>query len=196
VPGGFSRIINWQRVLSEEPAMAMTALISIICEDRTGLIAAITGRLFDLGVNLADTTFAVLGSGCEFTTVCELPDSLSLETTDKELRSLEALKDATLSVTAFHFRPVHGPSGRITHRIEIVGDDSPGLVARLSEVFVNFGANIVRLNSERIPGTGGVKYVTRIAVWIPEGKAPACLATVANTAAQLQLTCRWDPAWT
>ena len=40
-----------------------TALISIICEDRPGLIAAVTGLLFDLEINLADTTFAVLGIG-------------------------------------------------------------------------------------------------------------------------------------
>src|SRR5262245_7561107 len=50
--------------------MAKSALVSVICEDRTGLIAAITGRMFDLGINLGDTTFAVLGTGAEFTTLC------------------------------------------------------------------------------------------------------------------------------
>ena len=45
--------------------MTTTALISIICEDHPGLIADVTGRLFDLGVNLGDTTFAVLGGGAE-----------------------------------------------------------------------------------------------------------------------------------
>jgi glycine cleavage system transcriptional repressor len=63
-------------------------------------------------------------------------------------------------------------------------------VARLAEAFHEFGANIVRLNSERIPGTAGAQYVTRISVWIPEAKADACLATVANTAAQMKLTFR------
>ena len=89
---------------------------------------------------------------------------------------------------------MHGPSAHITHRIEITGPDSPGLIARLSEVFVGFGANIVRLNSERIPGTSGARYTTRIAVWVPEDKAKACLATVANTAGELRLACRWEQA--
>jgi glycine cleavage system transcriptional repressor len=65
----------------------------------------------------------------------------------------------------------------------------PGLVARLAEAFNEFGANIVQLNSERIPGTGGARYITRIAAWIPEAKTEACLATVANTASQMNLTC-------
>lgn len=174
--------------------MANAALVSIICEDRTGLIAAVTGRLFDLGVNLGDTTFAVLGSGAELTMICDLPPSLALEMVEAELRLLTVLEDAKITVAPLAYKPVHGPSARITHRIEIVGDDSPGLIARLSEAFVDYGANIVRLNSERVPGTGGVKYTTRIAVSIPKGKEQACLATVANTAAQLHLTCRWDAA--
>jgi len=174
--------------------MPKTALVSVICEDHTGLIAEVTGRLFDLGVNLGDTTFAVLGAGAEFTTVCELPDSLSLGEAEDELRSLPLLRGAKLMVSPFSYQPTHGPSGHITHRIEIIGDDSPGLVARLSEAFVGYGANIVRLNSERVPGTGGIRYATRFAVSIPPGKEQTCLATVSNTAAELKLTCRWDKA--
>ncbi|HEV8629972.1 MAG TPA: ACT domain-containing protein, partial [Thermoanaerobaculia bacterium] len=181
-------------LLHDGEVMAKTALISILCEDRTGLIAAITGRLFDLGANLGDTTFAVLGTGAEFTTVCEVPEDLSLGQVEDELKDLAELRDARLTVTDFSFKPVHGPSGHITHRIEITGPDSPGLIARLSEAFVGYGANIVRMNSERVPGSGGINYTTRIAVSIPPGKEPACLATVGNTAAELKLSCRWDKA--
>ena len=39
-------------------------LVSVFCPDRTGLIAAIAGRLFDLGANLGDTSFTVLGGRC------------------------------------------------------------------------------------------------------------------------------------
>jgi glycine cleavage system transcriptional repressor len=174
--------------------MAQLALVNILCADASGLIAAVTGRLFDLGVNLGDTSFAVLGEAAELSAICELPDGLSLAMVDRELRTLPALATATLSVQPFAFRPTHAPSARITHRIEIIGDDSPGLVARLSEVLGNFGANIVTLNSERMPGASGARYLSRLAVWLPADKADACLATIANTAAQLSLACRWEAA--
>jgi glycine cleavage system transcriptional repressor len=74
----------------------------------------------------------------------------------------------------------------------MAGDDSPGLVARLAEAFVEYGANIVQLNSEREIGSDTARYTTRIAVWIPAMKAQACLATVANTARQMGLTCQWE----
>lgn len=177
--------------------MPETALVSIICEDYTGLIAEVTGRLYDLGVNLGDTTFAVLGGAAEFTSVCEMPKGLSLAAVEKDLRTLPGLARQTgakIVVTPFGFAPVHSDSARITHRIEITGEDSPGLLARLSEVFVQFGANIVRMNSEHVPGldTGrGDRYVSRFAVSIPPEKAQACLATVANTAAELHHSCHW-----
>ena len=60
--------------------MADTALVSIICEDYAGLIAEVTGHLFDLGVNLGDTTFAVLGGAAEFTSVCELTPGIESPT--------------------------------------------------------------------------------------------------------------------
>jgi glycine cleavage system transcriptional repressor len=168
-----------------------TALISILCEDKPGLIAAVTGRLYDLEINLGDTSFAVLGGGAEFTLVAKLPERLALEELESELRSLAELAGAKLTVTPFGYRDVHGENARITHRIEITGDDSPGLIARLSEAFPGFGANIVLLNSQSVAGASGAGFLLRLAISVPEDKAPACLATVANTAGQMNLKCQW-----
>lgn len=170
--------------------MTKNLLVSVICKDRVGLVAALTGRLFDLGGNLADTTFAVLGEGCEFTAVAEFPDDIDAEAVEQEISSLEELADADVSVVPFTHGTVHGPMGRLTHRIVVSGGDRPGLIARLSELFGEFGANIVRLNSERIPGQGTDDYVVTFGVSIPDGAVQTCLATVDNTAGELGLKCR------
>ncbi|MCP4749535.1 MAG: amino acid-binding protein [Proteobacteria bacterium] len=169
--------------------MTTTLRISVFCPDRVGLISAITGKLFDLGANLGDTAFAVLGTGAEFTTVCDLPEGTSKDEVEEQLNSLEELKEADVTVSLFQLQPIHGPMADITHRITIRGGDNPGLVARLSEVFVEFDANIVRLNSEKIPGGTGDQYLIHISAWIPESCAEACLATITNTASALQMRC-------
>jgi glycine cleavage system transcriptional repressor len=174
--------------------MTAKALVSIIAEDHTGLIAAIAGRLFDLGANLGDTTFAVLGSAAEFTSVCELPDRAAFDAVERDLKGLPLLSGAKVSVAPFTYAAEHGPAAHITHRIEVAGPDSPGLIARLAEVFGEFDANIVRLNSEREAGAQGLRYISRLAVWIPEQRAAACLATVANTAQQMGHTCSSEVA--
>jgi glycine cleavage system transcriptional repressor len=172
--------------------MANTALISVICADHAGLIADVTGRLYELGVNLGDTTFAVLGGGAEFTLVAKLPTTMTLAEVERDLAGLHTLKDAKLTVHPFQYRESHDDSATITHRIEISGDDSPGLIARLSEVSRQYGVNIVRLNSESAPSNSGARFVLRMAVYIPQDKAASCMAAVANTAGQMHLKCQWQ----
>lgn len=167
-------------------------LISVLCPDRTGLVSAIAGRLFDLGANLGDTSFAVLGAGAEFTSVCHLPDDVSETEVRAELSALPELAGADIAVTRFSFEPDHGPSARISHTITISGGDRPGLIARLSEVFATFHANIVRMEAQRVVWDDTSRYLTRFAVAIPPGSAASCLATVANTAGELGLSCRWS----
>lgn len=168
-----------------------TVLISIFCPDRTGLVAAITGHLFDVGANLGDTSFAMLGSGAEFTSVCDLPAGVGVAELEADLAALPELQNARIAVRPFELEAATGPLGRITHRIVLSGGDRPGLIARLSEVFGQFKANIVRLDAQRVPEQG--LYVTRLAVSIPE-RSEACLNTVANTAGELNLSCHIEEA--
>ena len=171
--------------------MTTNALVSIICPDRVGLVSAITGQLFDTGINLGDTTFAVLGGSAEFTAVCELHDSISLKEMEQDLKDLEELKDANLVVSNFELSPIHSESAHITHRINLRGGDQPGMIARLCEVFGQFNANVVRLNSGKMPGGSNDQYQIRISVWIPDESVKSCLAIVANTAGGLNMSCNW-----
>jgi len=165
--------------------------VSIFCRDRVGLIAAITSRFFDIGINLGDTTFAVLGEGAEFTAICELPEEISIQNVETELRSLAELAGGEITVTPFQLGSVHGSSGRITHRVEFTGSDQPGLIERLSDVFQSVGANIVRMNGEHVPAPYGGEFVLRFAVSIPEERVSSCLTAVDNTASILGVKCRW-----
>jgi glycine cleavage system transcriptional repressor len=164
-----------------------TVLISVFCPDRTGLVSAITGRLFETGADLGDTSFAVLGSGAEFTSVCDIPDDVPPAELEADLAGLPELVGARVSVRPFELDAAHGPLGRITHRVTVSGGDRPGLVARLTEVFGEFKANIVRMDAQRMPEQA--LYVTRFALAIPE-RADSCLTTIANTAEELGLTCK------
>ncbi len=169
--------------------MAHDVRIAISCPDQTGLLAAITGRLFDLGASLGDTSFAVLGEAAEFACVAELPDTIEPNEAAAELDKLPELAGADIAVTPFTLGAVHGERGHITHRVEVRGADEPGLVARLAEVFAEFGANIVRMDSEHVPGGGEGDYLIRFEVWLPPERAASCLAAAANTAESLGLSC-------
>jgi glycine cleavage system transcriptional repressor len=170
--------------------MAGLALVSILCLDRIGLVSAIADHLFAAGINLRDTNFAVMGTGAEFTSVCELPEGVVPSGLERELRGLAELQGAEVRVVPYTFDAAPGPTGRITHRIEVSGGDQLGLIARLSDIFTQHGANIVRLDAQKLPEAEGGRYVTRFAVWLPDDRAETCLAAVGNTAGTLGLTSR------
>jgi len=167
-------------------------LVSVFCPDRTGLVSAITGHLFDVGADLGDTSFAVLGAGAEFSSVCRVPAHLTAQELTAELRTLPELDGAEISVTPFGLDADHGPSARVSHVVTVSGGDRPGLIARLSEAFTQYKANIVRMDAQRVAVQGGNRYVTRFAVAIPAASTESCLNTVANTAGELGLSCVAD----
>jgi glycine cleavage system transcriptional repressor len=173
--------------------MASVALVSILCLDRVGLVSAIADCLFSAGVNLRDTTFAVLGRGAEFTSLCELPGDVDAGLLQRELEQVPELERAQIRVTPYGFDPLPGPMGRITHRIEVSGGDQLGLIARLAEIFTQNGANIVRLDAQKLPETEGGRYVTRFSVWLPPDRAELCIAAVDSTAGSLGLSSRAEP---
>lgn len=177
---------------SQDP---VSVLITLFCPDRTGLVAAVAGALFDLGACLGDTTFAVLGEAAEWSAIAEIPADVSLDDVTQALSRLPETAGGRLSVEPFGMSATTGPSARITHRVLLSGGDRPGLIARLAEVFQQYGANIVRLNATRLPdGSNQHQYMVRVAVSIPAPVQERCLATIVNTAGELGLGCAWEAA--
>lgn len=175
-------------------AQAHNVLITFIGPDRRGLIAQVTGRLFELGGNLGEATYAVLGEGAEMTLIYELPKDVTLEMIEREVKELPLLEDGTVTVSPFQLKAVHGPTSRITHRIILGGGDRPGLVAKLSKILDAHGANIVRMNAEKVTGASGEQYISRFAISLREERAPACLAEIVKCAGELKLTFRYETA--
>ncbi len=166
-----------------------TYLLSVSSKDQNGLIAAITGSLYEQGANCGDTNFAILGQGAEFNCVFDLPEELPVSQIQESLATLDELKNADIDIKAFSYSTEHHSSATITHQITIHGGDHQGLLAQLSEEFIQFEANIVRLNSKQVAGSDGMEYHIQLSVFIPQSRQQACLATISNTASSLQLSC-------
>ena len=170
-------------------ATPSVALVSILAADRVGLVSAIAGRLYDLGINLRDTTFAAMGQGAEFSAVCELPADLDLAELERDLSGLPELEDARVEVSDYEFEATPGPEAWITHRIEVSGGDQLGLIARLAEVFREYGANIVRLEAQKTTSPRRRPLRHPLRRFHSPARAEICLSAVANTAGSLRLDC-------
>ncbi len=167
--------------------MSTTLLVSIVCADRAGLVSEISAKLFDLGINLGDMTFNILGTGAEFTAICEPSTPVSAQELKEHLSTLDSLQEADIKVSDFTWSLTHGANAKVTHRIVLRGQDQPGLVTRLTEVLVEYEANIVTMKADKLVNLEGDEYLIQMAVSIPEQRAEACLASINNTASLMQM---------
>lgn len=167
--------------------------ITITCSDRVGLVSDITGRLFDIGVNLGATSFELDNGVASFSTDCELPESCPITECEGALFALP-MENAEITVEALTpGNPLSEAKGA-THIIECSGIDQPGLIARLSEIFIEYDANIVQMAATATSENDSRVYTTGFAVAIPKDRAEACLATLANTAGSLRMLFRFQTA--
>jgi glycine cleavage system transcriptional repressor len=167
--------------------MTYAVRVSVSCRDRPGLLASVTARIFDLGGNLGDTSFAVLGSQAELASICELPTDVSVQEAERELRSLPGLAEAEVSVVSLARQPVRSEGGQVTHQFEVHGSDRPGVIARLAEGFAEFGANVIRMDSAWHPDGKEGKSVARFELAIPHDRVETCLSAAINTAESMGL---------
>lgn len=167
--------------------MAKHLRIHVSCPDDRGLLASVAARIFELGGDLGDASFALLGQQAEMTCVCAVPDGVTEDAMQSAIASLPAVAKGEVSVRPFTLGHTHAQSGRATHVIRVRGEDRPGLVARLAEGFSELGANVVRMDAEQIEGDADGDYAIRLEVWIPTDREEAVLANAANTAEAMGL---------
>lgn len=169
-------------------------LISIIGRDKVGIVSDVSAYLFDIGANLGDSSYAVLGEGFEFSCVATFGSQTGAGEVEAGLKGLEILEGARISVEPFGFDVTRGDTARITHTVEITGGDRPGLIARISEVLMDYDANIVRMSSKRsVDAEGAAHYRTRFAINADGARAEALSSALVNTAGSLRLDCTVEP---
>ncbi len=172
--------------------MTERAVLSIVCVSQPGMLPAVARRLFELGCNLAHTTFAALAGTAEFTAVCELPPGLTREALVLDMQRLPEIAGGRVVVSAYEGPAEEKTARRITHRFEFSGRDRPGLILALTEAFGRCGAHVVRLNSQS--SAEADQNSIRFAVAVADDAADRCRAEVTEAARELDLDCRIETA--
>lgn len=163
----------------------MIVRLTVACSDQKGLVSSLAARLFELGINLGDTSFATYGETAEFSALAELPAGLGPDQLVTDLNRMSELDGAQIEATHVQPGKPRPDAINLTHRITCLGPDQPGLLARLTEVLVGHDANIASLHATRFEHPRGELFRIRLAVAIPEHRAAHCLSTLANVAQQL-----------
>ena len=141
--------------------MTQLAAVSVIGDDRPGIVAGVTKALFEAGCNLQDVSSTILRGHFSMVLIVELGEASTPE--ELESRLSGATSDLGLIVAV---RPVGEAQHDVTapsHMVSVYGADQPGIVFRVAERLSTLGANVTDLTS-RVLGDDQPVYALMLEV--------------------------------
>jgi glycine cleavage system transcriptional repressor len=142
-------------------------MLTLVGTDRPGIVARLSGALYDAGCNLGDTSMARLGGNFAVMLMVEGVESGRLE---QLLRPV--VEDFGLRL---HVDPIEGAlhaQQEANVQVTVYGADRPGIVAQVTGALFRAGFNILDLNSD-VGGTADQPVYVMILNGVAEGGSAA-----------------------
>ncbi len=155
-----------------------TLAITVIAQDRPGIIARVTDALAGLEMNLTDSSMTVLRGELAMTLICAGPADPDRV---RAVMTGTAGEDLVIEVHPVPDEPGQPAGGRL-YLLTVHGADRLGIVARLTGVIAEAGGNITDLSTH----LAGRLYALTAEVELPSATdATALQAGIDRVAAEL-----------
>lgn len=138
------------------------AAVTVVGNDRPGIVAAVTRVLFEAGCNLEDATSTILSGHFSMVLIVGLPPGLSAREIEEGLAAVASEQDLVITVRDVH--EAHLAVSEPTHVISVYGGDRPGIVYRVAEHLSSSGVNITDLSSRVIGSEASPVYALMLEV--------------------------------
>lgn len=138
--------------------------VTVIGNDRPGIVAGVTKALYEAGCNLEDVTSTILRG--HFSMVMVVRGPVDVDAPQLEEALAPAAREMGLVVAA---RPVEEAGGvaESTHIVSVYGADHPGIVFRVAETLARLGANVTDLTSRVIGSAEEPVYALMLEISAP-----------------------------
>ncbi|CAM3854660.1 glycine cleavage system protein R [Smaragdicoccus niigatensis] len=139
-------------------------VLTVIGDDRAGLVAALADVVSGLGGNWERSEMAQLAGKFAGIVVVTVP----AENVDAMVAATETL-DGLLKVTAYPAAPTEGASDSKVLTIDILGSDRPGIVHEIASVLSSRGSSIESMTTatREAPMGGGMLFEAQVVVRVP-----------------------------
>jgi glycine cleavage system transcriptional repressor len=162
--------------------------------DRPGIVASVTGVIYQTGCNLKDCSMTVLSRHFAMMMLVEGPDDMAPEVLESALAKAEGCAELTLAV-----RPAGEGASIVVegepYIVSVYGSDQPGIMHRIAVVLADHSVNINDVNTRVIGGDGEPVYAMLLEVTLPRSLDQAILdRALQATAAEVGVDASLHPA--
>jgi glycine cleavage system transcriptional repressor len=144
--------------------------ITAIGKDRPGIVAGVSKVLFDLGVNIEDSSMTILRSEFAMILIISIEEKIEASDFGEHFRELRDELGLFITVKEIEEREIYSkkPFNGVPYIISVIGTDKPGIVYRVAQLLSSKKINITDLNTKVIPGDETPVYTMIIEVDVPE----------------------------
>ena len=153
--------------------MNVSFIVTLVGEDRPGLVNALAECAAANGANWLDSSMAHLAG--KFAGILRL--DVAAADADRLEAALRALSSAGLSLSIERGTSAADATGGELIRMELLAHDRPGIVRDISSVLAQHGASIERMDSACESGSfsGEAMFRAELELRVPAGVSPAAL---------------------
>jgi glycine cleavage system transcriptional repressor len=161
--------------------------VTVLGDDRPGIVADVTAALGDLQGNLEDSTMTLLRG--HFAMVVLVRTDADAASVEAALNPLTADGSLVVNARVLAESSTATPAGP-AYSLRVHGADRPGIVATVTQIVARHGANIVDLGTR----LGGTLYVLTAELQVPDEHAAVALERdLAGAAAELGVEVHLSP---
>ena len=124
------------------------AAVTVVGNDRPGIVAGVTKVLFDAGCNLLDASSTILHGHFSMMLIVLVPEGLG--PADLEERLAAVAEELHLLITVRSVEDAASDVAPATHMVSVYGADQPGIVFKVTQLLADSGVNITALSSRVI----------------------------------------------
>lgn len=124
------------------------AAVTVVGNDRPGIVAGVTKVLFEAGCNLLDASSTILHGHFSMMLIVSVPADRSPDELEDRLGRVGDEMHLLVSVRSVE----HAASEVVpaTHMVSVYGADQPGIVFKVTQLLADCGVNITALSSRVI----------------------------------------------
>jgi glycine cleavage system transcriptional repressor len=136
--------------------------VTVIGDDRPGIVASVTKALYEAGCNLEDVSSTILRGHFAMMLIVRTDEQTDLQELERRLELVG--QGLGLNVTA---RPVSDVPVAVvppTHMVSVYGADRPGIVYRVTDLLARYDINVTDLTSRVIGPSDAPVYALMLEV--------------------------------
>lgn len=122
--------------------------VTVVGNDRPGIVAGVTRVLYEAGCNLLDASSTILHGHFSMMLIVLVPEGQGPEELESRLAVVE--EDLQLRITVRSVEDAASEVAPPTHMVSVYGADQPGIVFKVTERLAKSGVNITTLSSRVI----------------------------------------------